>query len=259
MRPTADIGLSPRLRRWASVRPAATAEQVAFYDGRKARYYMSMHRWAGYCPADREWDEIKKSLRNVGVDGDAVRIKTPICSDPVVALRDGLAHTAIYCDFPSHPHELRKRPTPSQLAEKQGRTIDRCKELIAWLDRVDNTNRFDLDSHSRRRRWPLQFPRLADLTLRTRAQLETFVDELERCHAELKAMGTSRGKKNRTPHNQFWKELTRVFLAIIGKNFKWRNNHLESFLLACSKPFFPGKKMDEAIKAFVERHAASSK
>jgi hypothetical protein len=129
MRPTADIGLSPRLRRWASVRPAATAEQVAFYDGRKARYYMSMHRWAGYCPADREWDEIKKSLRNVGVDGDAVRIKTPICSDPVVALRDGLAHTAIYCDFPSHPHELRKRPTPSQLAEKQGRTIDRCKEL----------------------------------------------------------------------------------------------------------------------------------
>ena len=133
MRPTAaaDIGLSPRLRRWVSMRPTATVDRAtaASCDDRKARYYMSMHRWAGNCPADGEWDEIKKSLRNVGVDGDAVRIKTPICSDPVVALRDGLAHTAIYCDFPSHPHELRKRPTPSQLAEKQGRTIDRCKEL----------------------------------------------------------------------------------------------------------------------------------
>jgi hypothetical protein len=216
-----------------------------------------MHRWAGNCPADGEWDEIKKSLRNVGVDGDAVRIKTPFCSDPIVPLRVGLAHIAIYCDFPSHPRELRKRPTPSQLAEKQGRTIDRCKELIAWLDLVDNTNRFDLDSHNLR--WPLQFPHLADSTLRIRAALRTFVDELLRCHAELMRMGTSRGKKNRTPHNQFWKELTRVWRAGIGKDFKWRNNHLESFLIACSKSFFPGKKMDEAIKAFVERHAASSK
>jgi hypothetical protein len=73
-------------------------------------------------------------------------------------------------------------------------------------------------------------------------------------------MGTSRGKKNRTPHSQFWKELTHVWHDNVGRETKWQaSNHLASFLIACSKPFFPGEATDPAISAFIERNVTSSK
>jgi hypothetical protein len=46
----------------------------------------------------------------------------------------------------------------------------------------------------------------------------------------------------------------------VGKETKWQaSNHLASFLIACSEPFFPEEATDPAISAFIERNVASSK
>jgi hypothetical protein len=192
---------------------------------------------------DKQWQPIKASLKDVGVNADEVRVETGLGEWP---LRQALPLIAEGCHI--NLSVRKDSPTPKQLVAKQSRTIKLCKDLSAWLDDPCNYDRTNPDKH-----W-LQFPRLAGLAARARMDLSAFVAELECCREELTAMGTSQGQHFQKLHVRFWKELKRVWDGNVGG--KRRAKHLTNFLIACSKPFFPEETTDGAINAFIERGAA---
>jgi hypothetical protein len=200
---------------------------------------------------NKEWQKIQESFKAVGLNADTVMIKTGVgkCEWP---LRYGIPLIAQCCDINSR---LRKdSSTPKQLSAEQSRTIEFCRAVLARLDNPRNYNRIDPDTH-----W-LHFPRLTHLAARTRQDLSALIAELGRCRDELMARGTSQGKHFQKLHVQFWKELTRVWHANVSADVKWqKGNHLASFLIACSEPFFPEETTDGAISAFIERGTPPSK
>ena len=198
---------------------------------------------------EKQWQQIKAKLKAVGVNADAVRVKTGLGEWP---LRQGLPLIAEGCDINSRVRKASS--TPKQLAAEQNRTIELCKALLARLDDPHHYNRVDPDTQ-----W-LHFPRLANLAGRSREDLSALVAELERCRDELTAMGTSQGKHFQKLHGQFWKELMSVWRDNVAKDVDWQaSSHLANFLIACSMPFFPEETTDGAISAFIERNAVSSK
>lgn len=203
-------------------------------------------RFAGLLLTDKEWQKITASFNAVGVDADTVLVEFWSGKEPL-PLRDVLPMIAFNCDLTSHLLEALE-PTPKQLIAKQGRTVEICNDLIAWLDNPSNYSRVDPDTH-----WPLQFPHLATLTTRTLRDLEALVAELERCRNELTAMGICQGKPINTAHKQFWKELLRVWDGSISKDVIWSNKHLTNFLIACSEPLFPEETTFDEINAFFGR------
>jgi hypothetical protein len=199
---------------------------------------------------DQQWEKIRRSLHDVHVDADGVRLvveKLRVMEGrKEYSLRQGLPRIADGCASFSRQQQL--EPTLKQVAAERLRTIELCEKLHAQLDDPENHLLYGFFA-----------PGLAgDQLNRIRKDLATLIPELKRCRPEATATG-GRGKHNSAAHSEFWKELVDIWTANVGRDVKWRAKHLANFLIACSEPFFPKEAADGAINAFVERYTVSSK
>jgi hypothetical protein len=184
--------------------------------------------------------KIRNSLKAVGIDADAVMVDTGLGEWPLL---EGLPLIAAGCELAAR---MRKVSGPStQAADKFSDTIVLCNRLLDRLDDPWNYNRIDPDIHD------LQFPQLFSVVGRARDDLKALVAELNHCRATLAA--TSGRHDPRELHIRFWKLIRRMWLANIREGTKWTNDQLASFVIACSKPFFPEATTDGAVIAFIER------
>jgi hypothetical protein len=164
--------------------------------------------WSIAALNDGDWQEIRRRCKAVDADTVTVRIRGLPGESK---LRQALPLIAHSCDITSRLQG--EVLTPKDLAQERSRIIEFCNALRTRLDDHRNYNRLDPATHL------LQFhPHLFELAWRVQAALEEFAAELERCRSELTVMGSSRGKGNNTVHNQFWKELTRVWHDNVSKD-----------------------------------------
>jgi len=201
---------------------------------------------------DPEWQAIKTSLGSVDVDADTVTV-TVNRYGKEFSLRDGLAIMAWRCGGAFL--RLKFVPTAKEVAKAQDCVLELCYELKTALA---HSNYNSLSPDPKPEGDPLtrlkRFPELAEPASHLEAALRAFTAELERCRKVVAAGGDGRGKGNATVHRLFWKELVDVWRANLGKDIHWgmRTNHLESFIIACSGPFFPEETTDTAVRNFVK-------
>jgi hypothetical protein len=82
-----------------------------------------------------------------------------------------------------------------------------------------------------------------------------FIDRQQERIAKLKVVGRTGNQNARTRHNDYWRELTRLWLGITGSAGSKRRQRLLSFLRACTPPtMFPGmtaRQLTKKLDTFV--------
>jgi len=198
---------------------------------------------------DPKREAIKTSLADVDVDADTVTVSR---KGKEFSLYDGVPLLAWHCE---RAILLRKIvPTSKDVADEQDAVLKLCHELSAALDDCSYNSLSPDPNSSNPPASLMRFPELADPAWRLEAALHAFTAELQRCLNVMATSGSGRGRANATAHRLFWKELTHLWRANLGKDVKWgmRSNRLASFIIACSRPFFPEETTDKAVGHFVE-------
>jgi hypothetical protein len=191
---------------------------------------------------DAQWRPIKTSLAAVDKDADQLTVPT-IQGEPL--LRDALPWIAETCNVDARLEK--QTPSPKQVAAETQKTLTVAKAL---LERLSDPTNYDLFIPMWRgmlspesQALPGLLPPLKGLT----AELEFRLGLFEK----LSGPGSSRNA--RKVRNQFWRELTRLWLSFNPNSGKLKRRHLQRFLFACSKPFFPDVA-DTKVAAFVDHY-----
>jgi hypothetical protein len=198
-------------------------------------------REALWAYSEANWQEIKQSLEERGVELDAVTVSVPFVPgerwwppDPILQqrpLRDALQIMArYYCVLPLLPKPL----TPIQHAEvlrEAEAAFEKAREMLARTQLGDPENLY--------------------------AGLTHKLAEVRRLRDKLTAKGSRSAENAHTLHNDCWREFARLWRAITPSAGKLRRKQLGSFLVACTKPLFPNmtaqefdKKLDSFISNF---------
>jgi hypothetical protein len=195
--------------------------------------------------SDAQWKSIKDSLAAVGRDAEQVMVQT----------RLGMGKWPLWEALPiimrscSLDWLLRKHlPSPIDVAEKINTTRAAVAALLDMLKDPASYNGSDPATHN------FMLPRPESLDS-ARMALATLLTELDDRHKALTERGNRRGKNTRRARNEFWRELTEVWLALDVDTDRYWRRHLQRFLFECSKPFFPDVS-DGKIDAFIDRYLA---
>ena len=187
---------------------------------------------------DAQWQPIKDSLAAIGIKADQLTC-TSIQDEPL--LRDALPWIAAGARL------TKQAPTPKQAAAELQNTLKIAAVLLERLGDPSNYN------------W--RFPRLRQMVSRESQALAGLLPPLKGFIAKLEhrfktlvaleaALGSHSSRNARKAHSDFCRELTRLWLGFNPNAGKFKRRHLQRFLFACSKPFFP-EVTDPKIAAFV--------
>lgn len=189
-----------------------------------------------YWFSEADWTAIKQSLAGCDVDLDVSMVGqfVPVpgkrwwLADKRYSLRDGLQHIACWY---STGLARKNPPTPTQVAEAYQKMVATLENACDLLARTP----FEYDSWYSDDDW--------DVDGRAYEVMALLIDELKRRIAKLKeriakrrAERSPRGGNARTPHNDYWRELTRLWQGINGSAGPLRRKELRKFLLACTPP-----------------------
>jgi hypothetical protein len=177
---------------------------------------------------EKQWKDIKDSLRSVGIDADQM---TLIPNE--VPLREALPREA-WCALvrTREAHRL----LPSEQAADLKDTIDRLQETLELLEPKKFCSRY-----------PVYW---SDSRESARRELMGLIITLEDRRDALLAGGSHRGKHTRKPITAFWQSLTEEWLRLKPQVSHKRRQHLQWVLPACARPFFP-EANDKTAAAFV--------
>jgi hypothetical protein len=192
--------------------------------------------------SDAQWQPIKSSLAAVGINADRLTLPR-IQGEPL--LRKALPWIA------DGVRLAKQAPTPKQAAAELQKTRKMATALLERLSEPSNYNWFFPRMHR------MAFPEslaIAEIL----PPLKGLIAELDHRRKTLAALQSPRSKNARTVHNEFCRELTRLWLELNPNTGKLNRRHLQRFLFACSKPFFP-EVADTTIAAFVDHHFGTSK
>jgi hypothetical protein len=198
-----------------------------------------------YSFSEADWREIKASLTECGVDLDAVTVGKfvpgarwwlPDDSSVRRSLRDGLQIMA--WRYTALTFLSKKSRTPAQVAEGWQKVLAALENACHLLDRTAFVFDDDSDAHAE-----------------AYDAMMWYGDELKGRIAKLRAIPSPRIENARTHHNDYWRELGRLWLGITGSAGPLRRKRLHSFLTACTPPgLFPDlttQKLAHKIDGFI--------
>jgi hypothetical protein len=203
----------------------------------------------GFTEAD--WKEIKESLTERGVDLDTQMVGEfvpgqrwwlPNDSTVRLPLRDELEHMAWHYQYHFIPDQ--ERTTPVQDAGYLQKTLKVFENALYHIDRTA-IDRQEAKDYSDDDFW-------ADSALCDRIQ--KYINRQQERIDRLRAMPSPRVANARTVHNDYWRELTRLWWGITGSAGPVRRKSLHRFLLVCSRSIFPEfttRELDQKIKGFI--------
>jgi hypothetical protein len=155
------------------------------------------------------------------------------------SLRDALQILAWYYDGTIF---WREPLTPAQVAERWEKTLRAFEAACSMQERMA----IDNDYYS------------GDENLEDSAVFE-HVARLRKRIAKLRAMRSPRFENAHTRHNDYWRELTRLWLGITGNAGPLRRKALAGFLLACTPPtMFPdmtAQALRQKIDGFISNRS----
>jgi hypothetical protein len=237
-------------KKWArTTREGTTPPSSRSFDeggAKKARYLKARYF------SEADWQEIKESLAERGVDLDAQMVGRfvpgkrwwlPDDSAARQPLRDSLQDMAVWYQI-LLPVLSPKSATPAQHAEALQKGLTEVENAATTIDRmaIDRMEAKDYtdDDYT------------ADLALLN--AIARYIDRQQERIARLRAMPSPRIGNARTLHNDYWRELTRLWSGITGSAGPLRRKSLHRFLLACSRTVFPEmapRALYQKIKGFM--------
>jgi hypothetical protein len=194
---------------------------------------------------DAEWQLIKDSL--AAVDKDADQLTVPmIKGEPL--LRNALPLIA-----DAHVLDARLEKQAPTLKQAAAELRDTLKIATDLLERLGDSSNYDW-LNTRFRQMLFGDPQArAELLV----PLKGFIAELEKRLEALagfeRGFGSPRRMNARKVQNQFWRELTCLWQWFAPNAGRFKRRHLQRFLFACSKPFFPDVT-DSKIAAFLDHY-----
>jgi hypothetical protein len=201
-----------------------------------------------FSKADRE--KIKQILASIGVDLDTASVsahshgvagkrrvyrystdKHPwLSTGPEWRLDQALQRLAYF-------YTLSEPKTPKQWAKKLKRALALTEKAIKQLDFV--------------RLAPVNNP----VTAKHRAQYDRMMRAaagLRECVTELQVID-SKGQSALTAQTKYFRELKNLWRALAGPRKRLNRKLLGQFLLACSRPLFPNKRLAQKVSNFLTR------
>ncbi len=198
---------------------------------------------------DAEWQPIKDSLAAVGKDADQLTAPTIIKGGPL--LRKALPLIADSCVLDGR---LKKRaPTLKQAAAQLQETLRTASGL---LERLSDRSNYDWLNPYFRQMLFRESQARDELLMALKgfiAELEYRLEVLVALEAHGMVFGSPRRTNASKVRNQFLRELTYLWQSFDPNAGKFKRRHLQRFLFACSKPFFPNVT-DTKIAAFVDHY-----
>jgi hypothetical protein len=192
--------------------------------------------------SDAQWQPIKSSLAAVGINADRLTLPRmqgePLLRKALPWIADGV-------------RLAKQGPTPKQAATELQKTQ---KMATALLERLSDPRNYNWFFPGMRR---MAFPEslaIAELL----PPLKGLIAELEHRLKTLAAIQSPQTKNACAVHNEFCRELERLWREFNPNTGKLNRRHLQRFLFACSEPFFL-EVADTTIAAFVDHHYGSSK
>jgi hypothetical protein len=222
------------------------------YDNRKSGGSQSQNEPVPELMAlkDAQWQPIKDSLAGVGKDADQLTAPT-IKGEPL--LRKALPWIAN--EYVLEARLKKQAPTLKQAAAELQATLKTATALLERLSDPSNHDwlvpdfrimLFDESKAHAELLTPLkEFIAVLDYRLEVLACLSVALDNPSKTNA-------------RKVHNRFWRELTYLWQSFDPDAGRLKRRHLQRFLFACSKPFFPGVT-DPQIASFVDHYYSRPK
>jgi hypothetical protein len=218
-------------------------------------------KFIGVCSfSEADWREIKASLAEHDIDldmrvGGFVPGKSRwwLLDDSATGtkpghprpLRDALWCMALYYGT-LVPHVWNKPPTP----------IQQAKGLQKMLSVFENTLlALNMNGMFDRPGWTDDDARAADKMLFDATAL--YITRLQERITKLRTMPSPRVENARTAHNDYWHELTRLWVGI-GGGVGPKRDSLRNFLLACSRAPFPhmtAQELNNKVDSFIDNRS----
>jgi hypothetical protein len=194
------------------------------------------------CFSEADWAAIKQSLADCGVELDATKVgefvpgKRWWQADEQHSLDEQLDRIAWhYTRAPA-----RKRPmTAAQVAEYWQTAAVALEKACDKFARFDHDNWYTTDD------WATD--------ARADEAITRYVEVLKKRVAERRAAPKPRTENARTRHNDYWRELTRLWRGITDNAGPLRRKKLGKFLVACTPPgLFPDMNNKAAIEKAID-------
>jgi hypothetical protein len=195
------------------------------------------------------WQAIRASLAAVGVDLDAAMTdlempnNAPARERPLQDALQGLAWYFAVLRTGVMPLWTRAR---KQRVDRLRRELTTLTEALAILDEAKGEGYLGVTDELRAAAHGTLHAELTDLIARLHARLDMLT------------MPSRSSTNARKMHVEYWRELTRLWLALTANAERRRHKDLLQFLFGCSAPLFPKATTDKALTAFIERHSPAN-
>jgi hypothetical protein len=192
-----------------------------------------------------DWQEIKESLAERGVDLDAQMVgkfvpgqRWWLSNDSAVRLplRDELIHMAWHYQDRFIPDQ--KRTTPAQHAEALQKGLRGIENALFEIDRMA-IDRTEAKEYTDDDFW-------ADVALCDRIQ--RYIDKQQERIDRLRAMPSPRVANARTVHNDYWRELTRLWGGLLAAPAQSDGSRFTDFCWHVRGRFSPSLRRENSIR-----------
>jgi len=214
-----------------------------------------------------QWQQIKDDLAAFGIDLDTARLP-PMRDEPWwptdSTLRGAIQDIAVY--YGTLMRLDYKPPTALERAAEHQATLDALATAFALVEHSDLADDFTWTGMRARfdHTWTGMRARMQRRDILRDVGRQEIAD-LEKRIAALTAKGKASADNRKALHNDYWRELDRLWLALKPDAGPFRRKHLRSFLRACSWPLPPllpkmteqklDGKLDSFIKSFFRSRA----
>lgn len=213
--------------------------------------------------SEAQWREIAESLMDSGVDLDALKggefvpgtqwWLPPDFPPNARSVRHGLKAAAFHYGLRARTDPFSKElPTPVKQTDGLQKQLEAIEHAIDTIYRTETA--YPKAAFEVGREVPKEL--LAHIPPKPiLAALWQYRDELRDQIAALRAAGTRRDQNARTIHNDYWRELARLWVGITGSAGSKRRQQLRRFLLACTPltlfPDITEQELPQKLDSFV--------